>query len=204
MALARQQRDALALAQERQNEYNDFPLFVNSLATPAAAARAAHLLGLWVGMPAMQIAAPSLADAQHARSMVSGGARASQRMSNFYVPFLRAAQNLPDARIVFLRGFFGAANWDALVHRQRGVFAAVNIGPHNTPWQLGYVGEPHQLALLGLEGRLRTSGWPAAAGVNAGAGAVGGSTAGQAYEWLINSGLDAATQVVEGDYIEAV
>jgi hypothetical protein len=153
-------------------------------------------------MPAMQIAAPSLADAQHARSMVSGGARASQRMSNFYVPFLRAAQNLPDACIVFLRGFFGAANWDALVHRQRGVFAAVNIGPHNTPWQLGYVGEPHQLALLGLESRLRNSGWAAAAGVNAGAGAVGGSTAGQAYVWLVNSGLDAARQVAED--VEAV
>jgi hypothetical protein len=177
---------------------------VNSLATPAAAARAAHLLGLWVGMPAMQIAAPSLADAQQARSMMSDGARASQRMSNFYVPFLCAAQNLPDARIVFLRGFFGAANWDALVHRQRGVFAAVGIGPHNTPWQHGYVGEPHQLALLGLESRLRDSGWPAAAGVNAGAGAVGGYTAGQAYEWLINSGLDAARQVVEGDNVEGV
>ena len=90
------------------------------------------------------------------------------------------------------------------MQRQRGVFAAVNIGPHNTPWQIGYVGEPQQLALLGLESRLRISGWPAAAGVNAGAGAGGGYTAGQAYEWLITSGLDAARQVVEGNGVVGV
>jgi hypothetical protein len=57
------------------------------------------------------------------------------------------------------------------------VFLAAGIDAGNTPWTAeGYIDQERQEALLDLEEGLRQF-WPAA---NAGAGALGGMTAGQA------------------------
>jgi len=198
LAAERRNLDALALLQQRAY-YNNFGAFVMGRATPATAAAAMQLLGPWRGVVTIDLPDPDLAAAQQALGMVAAG----QRHSAFYVPFLRAAQGLGDARIPFLRAFFGPVNWDALVQRQSAVFQAAGITGANTPWQQGamggYVGEPQQLALLALENGLRHSGWPAAPAVGAGVGALGGLAAGQAYEALVRRRLDAARRRVEED-----
>ena len=133
---------------------------VAAIALAAAAAAAHDGIGQWQPLQIGARAPLSLANAAHTLALRSGTVGAIQH-SNFFVPFLRAAQGLPDVRIQFLRDILiGEDTWDAAVTRTAAVFAAAGITPAFTMWnENNYLGEHGQLALLGLEARLLTH-WP--------------------------------------------
>ena len=117
-----------------------------------------------------------------------------------FVPFLRAAQNLPHNNIPFMRALVGPANWDAAVARTRAVLAAVGFNSGNTPWGAGgvahdYVGELHQLRLLWLEGHLRLH-WPSDPAFPAPVPGVVARTGGEAFMALIGERFGRAEHVV--------
>jgi len=169
-----------------------FPGLVAGLRNPVVAQAALQRLGPWrpVGFAHRPVDSFLEANAAAALAMVLRGGH----HSNFFVPILRAAQGLPDPRANFVCLFIGVTNYDAIVARLRSVFLAAGVGAGNTPWNdAGYIDQERQEALLDLEEGLLQY-WPR---VNAGAGAVGGVTAGQALSTVLGERLRRAQQLLQ-------